>query len=186
MARRCFCGEFSERRLRCGDHGIKGGVGATVGDVVADGVGEEEGLLLDEADVRAEHAEVPLAHIDAIDQHGPAGHIVEAGDELDDAALPAAGCADEAEDRAGRRIDAEIPQHRSPVARVGEGGVVEGDMAAHRRRMVRRFGRDDADAAGEHLVDALGRGEREGDVVHDRADLADRVGELVEVEVERE
>jgi hypothetical protein len=52
------------------------GAGRAVPDIVSDRVGEEGGLLLDEADERAQRTHVPFAHIDAVDEHGALVDVV--------------------------------------------------------------------------------------------------------------
>ncbi len=89
-----------------------GGVGSSVGDVVAHRAGEEEGLLGHDAELAAERAEVELAQVGAVDQHPSGRRVVEAGDELDDGRLPGAGLADQRDGLA--RGDGERRPRRAP------------------------------------------------------------------------
>ena len=73
--------------LRGGDDLFVRCVGPAKGDIVADRAGEEIGLLQHDADLPAHGLDGHIADIVAVDQHATAGHIVEARDEVDDAAL---------------------------------------------------------------------------------------------------
>src|SRR5207237_393731 len=53
-------------------HLFIGGVGAAVGDVVADGAREEKGLLGHVAQLLAVRGEVEVADVGAVDQYAPA------------------------------------------------------------------------------------------------------------------
>ena len=74
-----------------------GGVGAAEGDVLADGVGEEEGLLRDEADVAAEGSSRPTADGLPSMRTDAVGRRREAGDEADEGGFAGAGGADDGE-----------------------------------------------------------------------------------------
>ena len=67
----------------------------TEADVFGDGAGEEERVLQHDAEVLAQRGELVLAHVDAIDEHLAALHIVEAHHERDDGGLAGAGVADD-------------------------------------------------------------------------------------------
>ena len=58
----------------------RGGVGATVSDVVAHGVVKEHRLLRDDGEMRAQTVEPRVAQVRAIPEHRAAGRIVEARD----------------------------------------------------------------------------------------------------------
>jgi hypothetical protein len=64
-----------------------GGVGSAEGDVLRDGVGEEKGLLGNEADGSAEMVEGVLADGVAIDEDGARRRVVQARDEADEGGL---------------------------------------------------------------------------------------------------
>ncbi len=61
------------------EHFFAGGVSGSVGYVVVNSVGEEEGVLGDESDLAAEAAERNGADVDAIDEDAAAGGNVETG-----------------------------------------------------------------------------------------------------------
>ena len=69
-----FCGGFDLEA---------GGVRFSEGDIIRDGTGEEEDILLDDRDLRAQRGQVPIAHIHAIDQDRPTGGVVGAVDQFD-------------------------------------------------------------------------------------------------------
>ena len=76
--------------------------------------------------------QVPVAHVDAVDQHAAALHVVEAVEQLDDRRLAGAGGTDDGDLLARLDDEGHVAQH--PVlAAVGEPDVVELDAAAHAR-----------------------------------------------------
>ena len=104
-------GEFEDLGRDVGDGGgvfdlFGGGVGRAEGDVVADGVGEEEGLLGDEADVFAKLGEWEEADGFAVDEDGAGDGVLQAGDEVYQCGFAGAGRAYDGETAA--RGDAQI------------------------------------------------------------------------------
>ena len=86
----------------CGTGGLRrapdlvvGRVGTAVGDVGADGVGEQERVLEHDADLAPQRVERHVAHVDAVDADRPRLHVVEAGEQQADRRLARAGRADE-------------------------------------------------------------------------------------------
>ena len=78
------------------DDGLLGRLAAQPkGDVLADRAREEEDILLDGRDLRAQRCHVPVAHIDAVDQDAPAADVVDAVDQLGQRRLAGAGLADD-------------------------------------------------------------------------------------------
>jgi hypothetical protein len=90
---------FSARMLKVGTR-------EALLDVGADRHGEEDGLLRDEADLRAQPADIERAEIRGVEHDGAANRVVEPLEERDDGAFPAArgaherGCLARAEDEA--------------------------------------------------------------------------------------
>ena len=117
-----------------------GGVEAAVGDVLADGAGEEEDVLLDDADLAAEGGEGHVADIDAVDRDAAAVELVEARQEGGDRRLAGAGGADEGDGLAGADVEVDVRQDRL-VGAVAEGDVLVADVAAQVRRPRSRRGR---------------------------------------------
>jgi len=93
-------GKFEDLGGDVGDGGglfdlVGGGVGRAEGDVVADGVGEEEGLLGDEADVLAKVGEGKRADGTVIDEDGAGGGVLQAGNEVYKGGFAGAGGAND-------------------------------------------------------------------------------------------
>ncbi len=105
-----------------------GRVGAGEEDVLADGAVEEEGLLQDDAELLAVAGEADGGEVDAVDEDLAAGRGVEGADERDDGGLAGAGGADQSGDGAGFGLEADAVED-GLVGLVGEGDVVEGDVA---------------------------------------------------------
>src|SRR5699024_10804092 len=91
-------GEAADERVGVGaargvlDLGV-GGVGAAVGDVFADGAGEERRVLEHHADRVAQGVHVDVADIGAAHLQRAVGGLVEAEQEIDQRRLAAAGFA---------------------------------------------------------------------------------------------
>ncbi len=111
------------------DQLLFGGVGAAEEDVLADGAVEEEGLLKDYAELLAVAAEADGGEVDAVDEDLAASGGVEAADERDDGGLTRAGRAYEGGDGAGSGVEADAVKD-GLAGVVGEGDVLEGDVAA--------------------------------------------------------
>src|SRR5579875_600326 len=118
------------RILRRRLNGLAGGLLAqAVGDVLGDTAREEEDVLLDGRDLRAQRVQAPITHIDAIDEDAPLVHIVDAIDQLRQAALSGAGLPYDSDGLPRLRVKRDILQYRRPT--VAEGDVLEDDIAAH-------------------------------------------------------
>ena len=113
-----------------------GGVGTAEEDVFADGAVEEEGLLQDDAELLAITAEADGGEVDAVDQDLAAGRGVEGADQRDDGGLAGAGGADQGGDGAGFGFEADAVKD-GLVGLVGEGDIVEGDVAVDGAMAVR-------------------------------------------------
>src|SRR5690606_15238108 len=86
-------------------------LGPGVADVVAHRAGEQEGRLLDDAELPPVGGEVELADVDAVDEDAPALELVEARDELADRRLARAGVADERDGLPGLDDEVEALEH---------------------------------------------------------------------------
>lgn len=84
-----------------GDDLLEGDISAAVGNVVAHRVVEEDGFLCDHADLLAEGAERDVADVDAINEDGAGGDVVETGDEVDQCGFSAAAGADDSDEFTG-------------------------------------------------------------------------------------
>ena len=83
------------------DHLFVGGAGAGVADVFHHGAGEEIVHLEHEAHLLVQRIAGDVADVVAIDEDAALLRLIEAGDEGDDAALAAAGRADEGDGLSG-------------------------------------------------------------------------------------
>jgi hypothetical protein len=84
------------------------GVGAAEGDVLAHGAREQERLLRHDPHLRAQRVAGDLAQVVPVDEHAPAGGVVEAGDELGHRRLARAGGAHERDVSPGRDVQVDV------------------------------------------------------------------------------
>ena len=132
--------------------------------VVKDGAGEEHVLLQHDGDLVAQRLDVVAAHVDAADLHAAAGHVIEPGNQADQARLGGARAAQNADRLAGGDVQIHIAQDVLAAA-VGEVHMLKVDGAIRDRRH-RGLGRGDIRPLVKHLLDALRRGHRLRD--HDK------------------
>ena len=105
------------------------GVGLAVADVLKDGIGEQEDLLLHDADRAAQALLRHAAHVQPVDGDAAGRDVVKAWDELAERALAAAGRTDDGDGLPGRDLQRHIVQH-GQIAFVAEAHVVHADLAA--------------------------------------------------------
>ena len=132
-------------------------VGAGERDVVPDGVGEQERVLEDDADLLAQGAERHVAHVDVVDADRTVVHVVEAGEQQPDRRLARSRRADEGDRLARRDRQGEVAQHRLR-AQVAEAHVVERDLTVGRGQHRRVGLLQDQRRAVEQLEDAFRAG----------------------------
>ena len=116
--------------LRRLDDLLHRGVGLAVADVLENGVGEKEHVLLDDADVLVDGALGHIPDIVAIELDGTLGDLVEPGDQLAEGGLAAAGGADDGDGLAGLHMQAHAPEHIQ-LAVIGEGHILHIDGTLH-------------------------------------------------------
>ena len=80
---------------------VLAGAGAAKGDVLGQRAREQEDILLDGRDLRAQRLQAPVAHVDAIDQHAAGIGIEDAVDQPGECGLARAGLADDGDGFAG-------------------------------------------------------------------------------------
>ena len=150
--------------LRRGDDLVHACVRAAVADVLEDGIGEEEDVLLDDADGAAEALLRDGADVLPVDADRAASYIVEARNELAERGLASAGRPDNRNRLAGVGMERDVVQNVQ-LALVGEADVVDVNRAVDLRKLLRigciiqrGFGAHDLDealescrAVGEHL-----------------------------------
>lgn len=103
-------------------HLVEGGGGMAVGDVVADGVVEEVGLLRDDTDVTAIAVEGVAVDGAAIDEYLSGCAPMEAQEEVGQGALARAGAAYQSHRGATRDVERDVVKH------FDIGSVAEGDV----------------------------------------------------------
>ena len=105
-----------------------GGVGPAIADVVQHRPGEEEHVLLDNADAPAQGALGHPPHVLAVYQDAAPGHVIESGDQLAQGGLAPAGGAHHRHRLPLGDVDGNMVQHRRAVLIV-EGHVLHQDVA---------------------------------------------------------
>ena len=73
------------------DHLLQRRIRLAIGDILAHGAAEQGRRLRHHPDLRAQRFRVPVAHIHAIDQNAPAGHIIETREQADQRAFAGSG-----------------------------------------------------------------------------------------------
>ena len=132
-------------------------VGTAVGDVVADGPGEEERLLGHVPESPPVRVEVEVGHRDPVDEHPAGVGVVEARHQLHQGGLARAGLADQRDRLARCHLEVDAVQRLPSGTRVREVHVLEADRALER--------------AGGHRRGGVGRGDRRE---HELVDLGHR------------
>ena len=84
------------------------------GDILADRAREQEDILLDDGDLRAQRGQVPVAHIHAIHQDLTRGDVVGAVDQLHQRGLARAGLPDDGHRLPGLHLEGDALQHGGP------------------------------------------------------------------------
>ena len=148
--------EGEHERLGPSDPGrrrdVLGGVGLAHGDVLDDGVGEEERLLEHHADRGAQLGGLDVVGVDTADADRAGGRVGEADEQVAQRALARAGGPDDGHDLAGRHREGEVGQHRH-VGLVGEADALELDRQGTRGQRGADVGLG-RPGLGEHGVDA--------------------------------
>ena len=78
-----------------------------------DGGGEQERVVVDDRDLRAQRRQVDVAHVGAVDQHAPAVVSYRRGISVDQRRLARAGGADERHGRPGGHVERDVVQRRA-------------------------------------------------------------------------
>lgn len=136
----------------------EGGLGAAVGDVLADRGGEEDGLLQDDRELRAQVGEAVVAQVHAVEADDARGRVVEAREEAEERGLARAARAGDADAAARGDRRGGVREDGAP-ARVRVDDVLEGDVAGGpgERPCARALGH--VDGGVEEAEDAVERGE---------------------------
>ena len=149
------------------------------GDVIRNRAAEQENILLDDRNLAAQARQVPIAHVDAVDQDTPAVHIIDAVEQLGDGALAAACLPHQGQRLPGRQVKRNARQGVGDAAcrvcggshRISKVHLLKADRSLHVSRVaalvlvqVRRVANQFQDApcagkAGGHLRIGKHRGE---------------------------
>ena len=105
-------------------------------DVVGERVGKQKGLLRHETDRTAQHRQRHVPHVDAVDEHGAGGRIVQTCKQADERGLAGSGDADEGDGLAGFDPRGDMIEHRRRA--VAEYQVAKFDLAANLTTIQRR------------------------------------------------
>ena len=114
------------------DFGLRHCASRPVSDVFPQGAAEQEGFLLDDADLPAQPRPRIRLEFHAVQKDAPAGVIVKTGQQVDQGGLPGAGGTEQRHDLPGPAGESDVLQSRNGVILVGEGDVVEDEVAAGR------------------------------------------------------
>ena len=109
-------GELQQKLVTVGGFGrahdlVHRGVGLGVSDVVADRAGKEIRFLQDDAELPAKILPLDVANVHAIDQDASVGHIVEAGEQVDDRGFARAAVSDQTDHLARFHVEGEVVQN---------------------------------------------------------------------------
>ena len=110
-----------------GDHLVGGGAGAAVANVLHNAGGEEEHILLHHANVPAQALLGDVPHIQAVDGDAALRHVVEAGDQVAEGGLAAAGGPHNGDGLAGPNVEGDVVEHLGVVPLVRKADVVHID-----------------------------------------------------------
>src|ERR1035437_2875179 len=116
-------------------------VWSSVGDVVAHGVVEQNGLLRDLGNLAAERGKRHIAQVVTIDEDAAGGDVEEARDEIDEGGLPCPAGTDQRKNFAGIYLQVDVVQDLvlAFLGRVREADILEADgrvKAPQRERVV--------------------------------------------------
>ena len=146
MVRRCFCppDRLAALRHRCLqavfrladelprlcnltrlDHLVLIGVSVAPAKVVRNGAADQRGFLRYDANQVTERVQLVLPHVLAVQLHAALGDVIEAGNQINNGTLAAAGTADDAQRFTGIQRKADVVQCRFAAVRIGKGDVVE-------------------------------------------------------------
>ncbi|MFO1080005.1 MAG: hypothetical protein U1E23_05175 [Reyranellaceae bacterium] len=154
------------------------GVGAPEPDVVLDRAVEQERVLVDHGDQRADLRERQGAQVVAAQPHAALVGIVEAQQQAHDRRLAAARRPDQAQPLAGGGAEGEAVVHRAARAGIGEADRLELDGRGQWRGERLRCGIGDQRPVVEDAVQALRRRQADHALVQHRPQLAHRPEDL--------
>ena len=113
------------------DHIVHRRVRAAVADIIQNRTREEEDILLDDADAAAQIGQLDMADILPVERDRAGGNLVEARDQLAERRFAAAALADQRQHFAGLDVQIDVGENVALALVIGEGDVVEADVAVH-------------------------------------------------------
>ena len=181
---------MSQSGLRRFDYARDGHIRLAVGYVVAHRVVEENRLLRYFADLRPQRRETHLAHVDAVDEDAPAGHVEEARNQIHQGRLPCPAGPNQRDHFAAVDGQVDVVQHHrrsfTLAFLITEADVFQRDRIFESLERLRMFGLDDLILIVHEVEDGRrGSGSLLEIVVVD-AEAADRIVHLEERDDEGE
>ncbi len=161
-----------------------GGVEATVADVLANAAGEEERVLLHDADLAAQRVLGHMLYVVSIDENGSLLYLVETGEQTGNGCLASSGGADDGDGLA--RVDMQIQVAQNwLVAFIAKSDILEiyRSLDGWQGLCIRVV--YDFDGHIQYLEDALCRDAGALQLGILLAQVADRVEETIDIEGER-
>ena len=132
--------------------------------IVADGAVEEIALLRDNADVRAQEAQIIAFDIDVVDAHLTAGHVIQTRNEIDQCGFARARGANNGIHLSCGNVEADIPKQRL-FRDIGKLNMLKADFAAFVHGGSAPVGRrDDGDLPVKVIKDTGKESKRSGKV----------------------
>ncbi len=159
-----------------------------VGDVVAHRVVEQDGVLGDDGDLRAQRRDGQIADVAAVNEQAPAGDVEEARQQVHQRGLARAAGADDCDHLSRPHLKIDVVQHlaRAISVLIAEVNVLEA-YALVERRQLRRAGLLAHIILGiEKIEDRRGRTQRLLEVVVKLPELAHRLVKLEDRDDERQ
>ena len=127
------------------------------GNVVAESVVEEDGLLVDVAYQLAQVEDAEFLHVDAVNEHLTLLHVVVAGNQVDKGRLARAGLSDDGNGLALGNDQVDVAQH--PLVGILETDVAELYLMLEGGYVLRMFRLSDGVLGQQYLVHTLHRGQ---------------------------
>src|SRR5699024_2770607 len=117
----CFLGSFDDL--------LAGSTQLAIGDIVEDGAGKEEDILLYNTDFLAQRVASDIADVVTVDRDGAAGYLIKTRNQMAQGGLAAARRTDDSNHLALWEVDRNVGKNLFALVIV-EGDIVEGDVSA--------------------------------------------------------
>ena len=148
------------------------------GDIITEGIVEEDGLLVHIANELAQVLYAQILHIDAIDEYLTLLNIIVTGNEVNKRRLAGTGLS---YDGNGLALwNSQVDMFQNPLFAIAERDIAEGNLTLEGRQMFGTLGLLDGILGHQNLVDALHRGKSLGDVIACTGELLQGVDDGIE------